>query len=262
MKNSDESPVKRLKSKQEKKEDVSIKEDDILLEQNVLGDENVLEEEEEKETKKKSSTVSPSILTIFKTYYQNNSFSFCGLAFRGEYEVIASSNNRNYLITCLENIQDYRHELKKLFLLRIYYVPCVGHSLNLVEEYSVNKCIDFVNFFARLYAFFSVSMHRWSILLKHMRTTLKVMSCHYCISKLSRIIYNSFINYMKLRIMKVKSPKLVTKQLEFDLITANDMLHSLVDFISDLRNDFIAIENDCKNLVSVLFRPIHSDTQK
>jgi len=40
------------------------------------------------------------------------------------------------------------------------------------------------------------------------------------------------------------------------------MLHSLVDFISDLRNDFIAIENDCKNLGSVLFRPIHSDIQK
>ena len=44
-----------LKSKEEEKEDVSIKEDDILLaEQNVLGDENVLDEEEEKETKKKS----------------------------------------------------------------------------------------------------------------------------------------------------------------------------------------------------------------
>jgi len=79
-------------------------------------------------------------------------------------------------VTCLENIQNYRHELKKLFLLRIYYVPCVGYSLNLVEECSVDKCIDFVNFFARLYAFFSVSMHRWSILLKHVRTTLKSLS--------------------------------------------------------------------------------------
>ena len=43
-----------------------------------------------------------------------------------------------------------------------YYVLCVGHSLNLVGECSVDKCLDATNFFGiaqRLYVFFSASTH-------------------------------------------------------------------------------------------------------
>ncbi|OXU20511.1 hypothetical protein TSAR_016049, partial [Trichomalopsis sarcophagae] len=50
-----------------------------------------------------------------------------------------------------------------------FYVPCVGHSLNLVGECSVSECISAINFFGilqRLYAFFSASTHRWDILVK------------------------------------------------------------------------------------------------
>lgn len=47
------------------------------------------------------------------------------------------------------------------------YVPCVGHSLNLVGECSVNENIHSANFFyllQNLYNFFSSSTHRWNIL--------------------------------------------------------------------------------------------------
>jgi len=48
-----------------------------------------------------------------------------------------------------------------------FYVPCIGHSLNLVGESSVNECLHSVNFFGllqRLYLFFTASTHRWNIL--------------------------------------------------------------------------------------------------
>jgi len=48
-----------------------------------------------------------------------------------------------------------------------FYVPCVGHSLNLVGECSVNDNICSANFFnllQNLYNFFSSSTHRWNIL--------------------------------------------------------------------------------------------------
>lgn len=51
------------------------------------------------------------------------------------------------------------------------------------------------------------------------------------------------------------------QKIELDLITANNMLHSLVNFISDLRNDFAAIENDSKNLGSFVQQE-YSDTKK
>ena len=48
-----------------------------------------------------------------------------------------------------------------------FYVPCTGHSLNLVEERSVDECLSATNFFGilqQLYTFFSASTHRWDIL--------------------------------------------------------------------------------------------------
>lgn len=47
------------------------------------------------------------------------------------------------------------------------YIPCAGHSLNLVGRASVDCCLTAVNFFAilhQLYTFFSASTHRWGLL--------------------------------------------------------------------------------------------------
>ena len=59
------------------------------------------------------------------------------------------------------------------------YVPCIGHSLNLVGKCSVNESIDTINFFGvlqRLYAFFSASTHRWNILVEQENSKLTSLS--------------------------------------------------------------------------------------
>jgi len=34
-----------------------------------------------------------------------------------------------------------------------YYVPCIGHSLNFIDECSVDACLDAINFFSFLQKF-------------------------------------------------------------------------------------------------------------
>ncbi|XP_076044835.1 uncharacterized protein LOC143027430 [Oratosquilla oratoria] len=50
------------------------------------------------------------------------------------------------------------------------YIPCAGHSLNLVGQSAMDCCVEAVSYFGflqRLYTFFVVSTHRWGILLIH-----------------------------------------------------------------------------------------------
>ena len=47
------------------------------------------------------------------------------------------------------------------------FIPCAGHSLNLVGRAAVNSCLDAVNFFGvikELHCFFSASTRRWAVL--------------------------------------------------------------------------------------------------
>ncbi|CAM1326808.1 Uncharacterised protein r2_g3576 [Pycnogonum litorale] len=47
------------------------------------------------------------------------------------------------------------------------YIPCAGHSLNLVGRAAVDCCLDAVNFFAivqQVHTFFSASTKRWAVL--------------------------------------------------------------------------------------------------
>lgn len=51
------------------------------------------------------------------------------------------------------------------------FVPCAGHSLNLVGSAAAECCTEVVKFFGfiqELYNFFSVSTHRWDILKEHL----------------------------------------------------------------------------------------------
>ena len=48
------------------------------------------------------------------------------------------------------------------------YIPCCGHSLNLVGQNSVDSCpvaVYFFDFVQKLFVFFSASTHRWNLLL-------------------------------------------------------------------------------------------------
>ncbi|XP_065674101.1 zinc finger MYM-type protein 1-like [Hydra vulgaris] len=59
-----------------------------------------------------------------------------------------------------------------------FYIPCAGHSLNLVGQCSVSECINSINYFGvlqSLYSFFVASTHRWD-LLKGNHATLKRLS--------------------------------------------------------------------------------------
>lgn len=51
------------------------------------------------------------------------------------------------------------------------YIPCAGHSLNLVGVSAAESCVtavDFFSFLQQLYNFFSVSTHRWDVLKRKM----------------------------------------------------------------------------------------------
>ncbi|XP_065677347.1 uncharacterized protein LOC136092740 [Hydra vulgaris] len=60
----------------------------------------------------------------------------------------------------------------------VFYIPCAGHSLNLVGQCSVSECINSINYFdvlQSLYSFFVASTHRWD-LLRGKNATLKHLS--------------------------------------------------------------------------------------
>ena len=58
------------------------------------------------------------------------------------------------------------------------YLPCAGHSLNLVGRAAVDCCLDAVNFFGvvqQLYNFFSGSTHRWAVLQSYLEEDSTVL---------------------------------------------------------------------------------------
>lgn len=74
-----------------------------------------------------------------------------------------------------EGLQAHIKVLNKL----AYYVPCIGHSLNLVGECTVQECIEAITFFGvlqRLYTFFTCSTHRWEVLRDQCKAHLHSLS--------------------------------------------------------------------------------------
>ena len=56
------------------------------------------------------------------------------------------------------------------------YVPCAGHSLNLVGSSAAEACpasLDLFSFLQSIYNFFSASTHRWDVLKSHLKTDSK-----------------------------------------------------------------------------------------
>ena len=184
------------------------------------------------------------------------------------------------------------------------YVPCVGHSLNLVGECSMNEALHAINFFGllqNLYVFFSSSTHRWDVL-KHENSTLTSLSAtrwsckadatnaitknfdgvynalkvlsedstqksdtrREALSLLKKIIKleNAFMAVLWHRILsRFNLTSIYVQKVEVDLYAANEMLVSLVDFIQNLRCEFINIENESKNLSEFVISE-YSDSNK
>lgn len=62
---------------------------------------------------------------------------------------------------------------------RAFFVPCYAHSLNLVVADAASSSIDSFSLFGflqKLYALFSASTHRWTILRKHVKISVKGLS--------------------------------------------------------------------------------------
>ncbi|XP_065645755.1 zinc finger MYM-type protein 1-like [Hydra vulgaris] len=77
-----------------------------------------------------------------------------------------------------------------------FYIPCAGHSLNLVGQCSVNECINSINYFGvlqSLYSFFVASTHRWDLLKRNHATLKRLSDTRWsCRSDASKSLVESF----------------------------------------------------------------------
>lgn len=89
-------------------------------------------------------------------------------------------------------LQAHICEINKL----AYYVPCIGHSLNLVGECCVDVCSIAVNFFGilqQLYVFFSASTSRWDVLTSEDAILKSLSKTRWsCRSDASKALKNNF----------------------------------------------------------------------
>lgn len=182
-----------------------------------------------------------------------------------------------------------------------FYVPCSGHSLNLVGECSVEECINAINFFGflqGLYNFFSASTSRWDLLscilcnqsdtrwsrkFDAVKAYVKNCDCtHEALVTISQDkeqraatrheaeallknmvkLENAFMAVFWLEILnRFESTSHYLQKVNTDLISANSMLLSLVSFVSNLREQFSKFENEAKNLGSFINKE-YSDERK
>lgn len=172
-----------------------------------------------------------------------------------------------------------------------FYVPCTGHSLNLVGECSVEECTTAINFFGvlqQLYVFLSTSTHRWSILssqdanvknlsktrwsrrsdaakalcnnFKGVYNTLDIIAHddeekrevrHEASNLIKQIlkIENSFMAvFWNSVLSRFEQTSQFLQKIDVDLISADKMLKSLIDFVNNLRVQFDEFENKAKKL--------------
>ncbi|XP_065650982.1 zinc finger MYM-type protein 1-like [Hydra vulgaris] len=155
-----------------------------------------------------------------------------------------------------------------------FYIPCAGHSLNLVGQCCVSECINSINYFGvlqSLYSFFVASTHRWD-LLKGNHATLKRLSdtrwsspCHIAedteeksdirhealclLNKITKLEF-AFMAVLWHHILKrFNAVSKFLQKVELDLHTASSMLLSLIDFVKNLRNDFTRFENELSSFI-------------
>ncbi|OXU16654.1 hypothetical protein TSAR_002121 [Trichomalopsis sarcophagae] len=170
-----------------------------------------------------------------------------------EIDMVTANNLLKSLVEFVSNLRNDFDRIKEKDSLAVY-VPCVAHSLNLVGECSVSACLEVVKFFLflqKLYAFCAGSTHRWSVLKKYTSKSIKSLSetrwsCRY------DAVLVLYVDY--------DASKFLQKT-EIDMVTANNLLKSLVKFVSNLRNDFDRIEENAKEISKMVSRDF-SDKDK
>lgn len=194
-----------------------------------------------------------------------------------------SYDNASNMSGKYEGLQAHIKKDNKLAL----FVPCIGHSLNLVGECSVDECTCAVTFFSvtqKLYVFFTCSTHRWEVLrtqaahVQGLSTTrwsrradaVKDLKQNYkgiyqaliiisqdqsekrevreearSLANKLTVFENAFMTVLWHCILsRFESVSKFIQKVEVDLCAANDMLQSLVQFIINLRNEFLRFEKD------------------
>lgn len=184
----------------------------------------------------------------------------------------------------IKGLQTCLKELNKL----AFYVPCCGHSLNLVGECCVLDCTIAALFFhllQGLYNFFTASIYRWEILdskvsdLSETRWSCRGDATKDYVNNFDKILVAlekitedceqkpvarqeaaGLLKSMKKlenAIMAVLWNKILNRfnatsqylqKINVDLVSANAMLLSLIVFVSDLRDEFPTIEAEAKAL--------------
>ncbi|XP_065658586.1 zinc finger MYM-type protein 1-like [Hydra vulgaris] len=168
-----------------------------------------------------------------------------------------------------------------------FYIPCAGHSLNLVGQCSVSECINSINYFGvlqSLYSFFVASTHRWD-LLKGNHATLKRLSdtrwsslCHIAedteeksdtrhetlclLNKITKLEFAFMAVHWHHILKRFNAVSKFLRKVELDLHTASSMLLSLIDFVKNLQNDLTKFENESKNLARLLKKTIRIRTEE
>ncbi|XP_065667803.1 uncharacterized protein LOC136088075 [Hydra vulgaris] len=150
---------------------------------------------------------------------------------RGQAYDNASNMSGKYsgLQTCLKE----RSELA-------FYIPCAGHSLNLVGQCSVTLC------------------HIAEDTEENSDTRHEALCLLNKITKLEFAFMAVLWHHILKRFNAVSK---FLQKVELDLHTASNMLLSLIDFVKNLRNDFTRFENESKKLSSFIEKD-YSDKNK
>ncbi|KAF2881445.1 hypothetical protein ILUMI_24731 [Ignelater luminosus] len=133
---------------------------------------------------------------VDKLFVQQLAEEISGLPFRGHLEQFGNPHSGNFSVTVellaqfdpflVDHLKSVAHPGSGSVQARIKtinpladYVSCAARSFNLVETSaaeSVSEAVDFFSTLQELYNFFTISTHRWEILMERTKLSLKSLS--------------------------------------------------------------------------------------
>ncbi|KAE9521365.1 hypothetical protein AGLY_018245 [Aphis glycines] len=145
------------------------------------------------------------------------------------------------------------------------YVPCAGHSLNLVGTFSAECCTNSVKFFdmiQKIYNFFSSSTSRWGLLKEHIENVkacnlIETNKTETAACKLQVKAIAKYLKSLEFGIMicmwnkilnRFNATNLKLQSVNIDMETVIQLYTSLENYIDSLRATFDDIEKDGINL--------------
>ncbi|XP_065678182.1 52 kDa repressor of the inhibitor of the protein kinase-like [Hydra vulgaris] len=152
------------------------------------------------------------------------------------------------------------------------FLPCAGHSLNLVGSAGAGICINSVNFFGiieLIYNFFSASKKRWSVLEKNSKYSVKNLSKTRWTARADsvRVILNDYKNIINSLAWisedenfdssaQAQAQNILFKMEEFEFVLQtifwNTMLQRMNAVSKSLQDSKITLDTACKLLSSLV----------